>query len=178
MVRWAVQLTWRETWRFGMLYHFDLLFTIIRAVFSKSRADLLRHRKAVYSYTHIQTRWDLRILEGLPCPPPGDLPDPGIEPAPLRSPALAGRFFTTMLPGKHLNIINIQTINIKSYSFLCKAMDLDVIWTISTVFTLPYRPVFRKKNRVKRSPFWPEFSDRFLGGDVWEILPGKFYGAH
>ena len=32
---------------------------------------------------------------GLPCPPPGDLPDPGIEPTSLRSPALAGRFFTT-----------------------------------------------------------------------------------
>ena len=31
----------------------------------------------------------------LPCPPPGDLPDPGIKPASLRSPALAGRFFTT-----------------------------------------------------------------------------------
>ena len=34
---------------------------------------------------------------GLPFPPPGDLPDPGIEPA---SPALAGRFFTTAPPGK------------------------------------------------------------------------------
>ena len=33
---------------------------------------------------------------GLPCPPPGDLPDPGIEPASLMSPALAGRFFTTI----------------------------------------------------------------------------------
>ena len=32
---------------------------------------------------------------GLPCPPPGDLPDPGIEPASLTSPALAGGFFTT-----------------------------------------------------------------------------------
>ena len=32
---------------------------------------------------------------GLPCSPPGDLPDPGIEPASLRTPALAGRFFTT-----------------------------------------------------------------------------------
>ena len=30
---------------------------------------------------------------GLPCPPLGDLPDPGIEPASLASPALAGRFF-------------------------------------------------------------------------------------
>ena len=32
---------------------------------------------------------------GLPHPPPGDLPNPGIEPASLASPALAGRFFTT-----------------------------------------------------------------------------------
>ena len=31
----------------------------------------------------------------LPCPPPGDLPYPGIEPASLTSPALAGGFFTT-----------------------------------------------------------------------------------
>ena len=32
---------------------------------------------------------------GLLFPPPGDLPNPGIEPASFRSPALAGRFFTT-----------------------------------------------------------------------------------
>ena len=32
---------------------------------------------------------------GLLCPPPGDLPDPGIEPASLTSPALAVGFFTT-----------------------------------------------------------------------------------
>ena len=31
----------------------------------------------------------------LPCPPPGDLPDSGIEPVSLMSPALAGRFLTT-----------------------------------------------------------------------------------
>ena len=32
---------------------------------------------------------------GLPCPPPGGLSHPGIEPEPLMSPALAGGFFTT-----------------------------------------------------------------------------------
>ena len=37
---------------------------------------------------------------GLPCPPPGDLPDLGIEPMSLMSPALAGGFFTTEPPGK------------------------------------------------------------------------------
>ena len=32
---------------------------------------------------------------GLPCPPPGDLPDPGIKTVFLMSPALTGVFFTT-----------------------------------------------------------------------------------
>ena len=32
---------------------------------------------------------------GLPFPPPGDLPDPGIKPASSASPALAGGFFTS-----------------------------------------------------------------------------------
>ena len=56
---------------------------------------------------------------GLPCLPPGDLPNPGIKPASLMSPALAGGFFTTSTtweatpphntfqflspPGKHAN---------------------------------------------------------------------------
>ena len=37
---------------------------------------------------------------GLPFPSPGDLPDPGIEPASLTSPALVGGFFTSESPGK------------------------------------------------------------------------------
>ena len=32
---------------------------------------------------------------GLPCPPSGNLPDPGLEPASLMFLTLAGRFFTT-----------------------------------------------------------------------------------
>ena len=34
-------------------------------------------------------------LSGLPCPPPGDLPEPGTETLSLTSPALARRFFTS-----------------------------------------------------------------------------------
>ena len=44
----------------------------------------------------------------LPCPPPGDLPDPGIEP---ESPALAGGFFTsstTYQKGPPQPVHNIQ----------------------------------------------------------------------
>ena len=39
-----------------------------------------------------------------PFPPPGDLPDPGIEPA---SPALAGEFCTTEPHGKYLMLISL-----------------------------------------------------------------------
>ena len=37
---------------------------------------------------------------GWPCPLQGDLPDSGIEPPSLKSPALAGEFFTTSDPWK------------------------------------------------------------------------------
>ena len=41
---------------------------------------------------------------GLPCPSPGDLPNPGIEPASLTSPALAGGFFVTSTTWEAPNI--------------------------------------------------------------------------
>ena len=37
-----------------------------------------------------------KYWSGLPFPPPGDLPDPGIEPLSLDSPTLASEFFTTV----------------------------------------------------------------------------------
>ena len=43
-----------------------------------------------------------KYWSGLPFPFPGDLPDPGIEPASPASPALAGEFFTTKPPGKRI----------------------------------------------------------------------------
>jgi len=47
---------------------------------------------------------------GLPFPPPGDLPHPGIE---LAFPALAGRFSTTEPPGKHMLLR--QGLNVTKY---------------------------------------------------------------
>ena len=40
----------------------------------------------------------------LPFPPPGDLPNPGIEPTSPISPALAAKFFITEPSGKPLNL--------------------------------------------------------------------------
>ena len=51
-----------------------------------------------------------RIQSGSPWPPPGDLPHPGTEPAPLMSPALVGRFFTTSASWEVLSFSN-RSIN-------------------------------------------------------------------
>ena len=43
---------------------------------------------------------------GLPCSPQGDRPESGIDPASLTSPALAGRFFLSLVPpGKPIYIV-------------------------------------------------------------------------
>ena len=48
---------------------------------------------------------------GLPCPTPGNLPDPGIEPTSLKSPALAGRFFATSATWEALVFACIYTFD-------------------------------------------------------------------
>ena len=55
---------------------------------------------APVSSVHVIT--PARILEGVALPPPGDLPDPGIEAVSPEAPALADRFFTTETLGKAL----------------------------------------------------------------------------
>ena len=47
----------------------------------------------------------------LPCPPLGDLPDPGSESASLMSVALAGRFFIPVPPGKPIKECRQHQIN-------------------------------------------------------------------
>ena len=50
---------------------------------------------------------------GLPCPPPEDLLNPGIEPASLMSPALAGGLFTTHATWE-AQIMNIRKLKDQS----------------------------------------------------------------
>ena len=66
---------------------------------------------------------------GVPFPSPGDLSNPGIEPASLVSPALASGFFTTEPPGKppsscHLKTNNLAVVNKK----LSNNSPLDLIY--------------------------------------------------
>ena len=64
---------------------------------------------------------------GLPFPPPGDLPDPGIEPISLASPALADGFFTT---SENLKIIYFfffnELINLAVSGLCCGMRDLSL----------------------------------------------------
>ena len=55
----------------------------------------------VVSQTPLSMRFSTQeYWSGLPFSTPGDLPDPGIELISLVLPALVGRFFTTVSPGK------------------------------------------------------------------------------
>ena len=58
-----------------------------------------------------------RRLECLPFPPSGDLPGPGIEPASLMCPALAGEFFTTSATWE---APTINTVNVHRLSYQVK----------------------------------------------------------
>ena len=58
----------------------------------------------------------------LPCPPPGDLPDPGVEPTSLMSPVLAGGYFTTSATWEALNSL-ILPLKKKNPEFLCNVIQ-------------------------------------------------------
>ena len=64
---------------------------------SDTLMDHIAHQASLSMGFSRQEHWS-----GLPCPPPGDLPDPRIKPTSPVPPALAGRFFTIEPPDKPL----------------------------------------------------------------------------
>ena len=58
----------------------------------------------------------------LPCPPPGDLPTSGTESMSLAYPALAGKFFTFVPPGKP-----VLTVSSDGKESACNVGDLGLI---------------------------------------------------
>ena len=69
-----------------------------------------------------------RIVE-LSCPPPGHLPDPGIEPTPLAFPALAGMFFTSWATRE----AHILLFRIKLYSITKKKKKKEARYILKFV---------------------------------------------
>ena len=59
----------------------------------------------------------------MPCPPPGDLSDPGIESAFLTSPALVGGFFTTSATWEAAAAAAAAAASLQSCLTLCDPID-------------------------------------------------------
>ena len=66
-----------------------------------ARVQLFVAPRAIARQAPLSTEFSRQeCWSGLPCPPPGDLPNSGIKPEFLASPLFAGRFFPTLPPRK------------------------------------------------------------------------------
>ena len=71
----------------------------------------------------------------MPCLPPGDHPNPGLEPATLMSPALAGRFFTTRATWEaQLYFLEILKSSIVFAFVSC--LDFDLMYSSSEIIAV------------------------------------------
>ena len=68
---------------------------------------------------------------GLPCPPPGDLPDPGMKPVCLLSSVLAGRIFTIVPTGKPYTTMTKIAMRFSSVQLLSCVQLFATSWTVS-----------------------------------------------
>ena len=106
----------REHWSgVPVMAHFSIIYNILLFIFTRIYKRACVSAKLLQYVWLCVTRWTVahqaplsmgfsrqEYWSGLPCIPPGNFPDPGIEPKSLTSPALAGRFFTTRAPWKAL----------------------------------------------------------------------------
>ena len=74
----------------------------------------------------------------MPCPPPGDLPDSGIEPKSLMSPALAGGFFTSSVTWEAL-VIRILFTKYSFPTFLHSVQSLSRVRLFATPWTVAHQ---------------------------------------
>ena len=80
---------------------------------------------------------------GWPCPPLGDLPNPGIEPISLMFPALVGGFFTTNATCKAPSRVQLPSI------FKCSLHFSNVVWRAC------FNPCYLREGLCKVSGFLP-----------------------
>ena len=83
-----------------MVSYFNIL-SLYMCVQAQSCPTLYNPKDCSPSGSSVHGIFRQEYWNGLPFPPPGDPPDPGIKPKSLVSPELAGGFFTTESPGKH-----------------------------------------------------------------------------
>ena len=90
---------------------------------------------------------------GLPCPPPGGFPNPGIELVSLTSPALAGGFFTTSATWTrgYLRLIHVDVWQKASQYFKVIILQLNklIIYASSLDLCLVYACMLSHFSRVQ-----------------------------
>ena len=84
---------WR--WRWGLTLYLGSLCRFPQAYGHAQSFHLFVTLWTVACQALLTKRFSRQESPGLPCPPPGDPPNPGIELASLAGPALAGGFFTS-----------------------------------------------------------------------------------
>ena len=124
---------------------------------------------------------------GLPFPPPGDLPNPGIEPESLMSPVLAAGFFTTSATWKAYNVItnryNLwEVIWLEFFSFLF-VIWLEFLRVIKMSITLALLIqllgiYWQEKIQDKEGPFCTCFPWLRMGKLPGIYLPDGLLGSH
>ena len=113
----------------------------------KQRAQMCKYNTGVLVLSHVwllATPWTVALQaplsmefsrqaywNGLPFLPPGDLPNPGIQPASLAPPTLADRFFTALQPGES------TTLGIRD-SVQSKIDPIWAPWSVSFLQGLSY----------------------------------------
>ena len=98
LMKWYICSKYKWALQFSFAFLISALCAYVLSHFSHVRLFVtlwaLAHQAMSMGFSR-QEYWS-----GLQCPPPGDLPDPGIKPAFLVYPASAGRFFTTSITWK------------------------------------------------------------------------------
>ena len=109
---------------------------------------------------------------GLPCPSPGDLPNSGIKPMSLVSPALAGRFFTSWATREIIVSFKMSAI-IELYKLVQKQMKNYCDWARARVPTAQKTKLWQQVFAAK-SGFIVEYQarepKRSLRSTLWVAL--------
>ena len=74
---------------------------------------------------------------GLPCPPPGDLPNPGIKPILLTSSTWEGGFFTTKGTCSALKFYD-SPVTLRKEKLLSRVQLIVIIWTVAHQVFCPW----------------------------------------
>ena len=124
-----------------------------------------------------QEQWN-----GLPIPPSGNLPDPGIQPTSLVSSALAGRFLTIVPPNPSLNFFHLSLGNLSCFTCAIICPFSFTRWLLGSS-TLPVEyitmPLLPEATLPKpKSGECPIFHSSQSFWTIFHVLPIELFSVH